>query len=313
MEVYRTLDGKVTKFVHDDGSESAIKYNYTCDTDGGSHGPVLNKYNIFISSDVGCPVGCKFCYLTAKKFEYHKLSGGQILKNIIEAIETQVVYDPTLRYKYLKISWMGMSDPFLDRLKTVAVTNSLIEYVIYNKLCCGIDGIDIATTLPLNNVLSIQLDETLTDLYTSIEDAGATLNPQRNYRNPIRIFYSLHAGTQKVRSSIIPTNLSLNSALFKLGSLPRSSCSLIFHYVILDGINDSDREIENIIMLTNLYDAELRILRYNKCPNSIYNESKRFNEIVDTLKKRVYLFKVQSSIGGEIFAACGQFLLNELI
>ena len=312
MEIYRTNDGKVTKFVHLDGSETAIKNNYTCDTDGGTHGTVLNKYNVFISSDVGCPISCKFCYLTTKKFGHYRLSADEVFTNVIEAIEGQIKYDSSLRDKYLKISWMGMSDPMIEQHKTLEVTDKLIDYVISNNLCCGIDGIDMATTLPFNNFTVNSLNGMLYELYNTIINNYAKLNPERNYRNPIRIFYSLHAGTANSRNEIIPTKLKLHDAINRLGLLNKSSCALVYHYIILDGINDLREDIEGIINIVNSSNAELRILRYNKCPGSIYNESKKFDEIVAEMKKRVYFIKVQASPGSEIFASCGQFLMGTM-
>ena len=49
MEVYRTTDGAVAKYVHNDGSETAIKTTPIVEY-GGVYGKVTNKYNVFIST-----------------------------------------------------------------------------------------------------------------------------------------------------------------------------------------------------------------------------------------------------------------------
>lgn len=61
LEIFRTEDGTVTKFIHSDGSETAIKavpsQSTFIDKETGTVDIRLtdrNKYSIFISSSTGC-------------------------------------------------------------------------------------------------------------------------------------------------------------------------------------------------------------------------------------------------------------------
>ena len=148
MEIYRTKDNTVTKYVHDDGSETAIKTT-SCTDSGTSIGTVDNKYNVFISYSVGCVVGCKFCYLTSKKCPYTNLRARDIYENVKKALDDWITNNPEAKNMYTKISWMGMGDGFFDLRKIYVVTLFLAEYLEENNLSAGIDGVDIATSLPI--------------------------------------------------------------------------------------------------------------------------------------------------------------------
>lgn len=96
--------------------------------------------------------------------------------------------------------------------------------------------------------------------------------------------------------------------------------NVIYHYLFLDGINDSHDEVGDLInfflSVSPDYNVirdskQLRILRYNKCDKSRYTESKSFSQIIERLNIQIpEKLKVQVSPGSEISAACGQFLMR---
>lgn len=313
MEVYRTEDNHVAKYIHDDGSETAIKTTPLV-TFGGTYGKVTNKFNVFISASVGCPIGCKFCYLTTKKCPYHKLSAKEITKNVYQALAAEVTHKPQLKTMYAKLSWMGMGDAILD-MEDVIQTTLAIEAIIRNmNLAKGIDGVDIATTMPIIPKESFDYVKELNTLVSRFD-----LNPRRNYdtndKSPVRLFYSLHSAEEMTRNNLIPVSLPIDKAVTYLGRVRSFGITTILHHMFFDGINDSIEEVGSLIRLLQtdeLKDIELRLLRFNKCEGTSYKESSKFNHLVD----RVYTYhkniKVQSSPGSEVKAACGQFLLSKI-
>lgn len=115
FDVFRTEDGSVSKYIHEDGSETAIKLvkslqnilnpiTNTIETRASER----NKYSIFISSSVGCYMKCKFCHLTLKEAEYIKIDENAVLENLKEAMEDMVIFNPDLKNRYIKLSWMGI-------------------------------------------------------------------------------------------------------------------------------------------------------------------------------------------------------------
>lgn len=306
MECYRTKDGTVAKYIHDDGSETAIKTTPSIKF-GGNYGNVTNKFNVFISYSVGCPVGCKFCYLTVKKCPYYKLSSEQIVANVLKAIRAEILVRPDLQNMYCKLSWMGMGDACFDAKLTFEATCDIINGIFKYKLCKGIDGVDVASTLPrkLKHIGYIN------DLHNLIGQPD--LNPKRKYQSPwecVRFFYSLHSAVNTTRERLIPNSLSLEEAKEIIGEI---KVRLFVHHMLFERINDSTKELEKLISFMQspfISGAELRLLRFNACEGTDFVESKEFNSIVKWLYSNYDNIKVQSSPGSEVKAACGQFLLS---
>lgn len=313
MEVYRTKDGQVSKYVHDDGSETAIKTVSSCanvyDKETGRIVPIekeREKFSVFISSSVGCPIGCKFCYLTVKKFPYQKLGPWQIVKNVRSALISEVEKKPELKNKYIKLSWMGMGDALLlDAADIDKVTIAILDLVLCGPRIGikGLDGVDISTVMPPKaKGWPFHLGVLNGELLNSFQR-----NPHSMDRSPLRLFYSLHS------EKLIPSR-KRNGVWNDFKKLKEFNywynIDIILHHMFLDGVNDKKSDVELIQALlerTGL-EAELRVLRYNECPNSEYRESRNFDELVSYAAEIMPKVKYQVSAGSEIKAACGQFL-----
>jgi adenine C2-methylase RlmN of 23S rRNA A2503 and tRNA A37 len=318
MEVYRTKDGLVSKYVHDDGSETAIKSVSSCgnilNKATGKIEPVevdRNKFSVFISSSVGCNLGCKFCYLTTKKYPYHKLSMAEIFNNVKEALTAEVTEKPQLRKKYMKLSWMGMGDAFLlDPIALREVSNKILIWAVRDKgVAVGVDGIDIATMLPVSipgwpHHLAALNDDCF----------GYRINPHSKDRSNLRIFYSLHKFSD--RKDLMPSS-RYNDVANDLQLLNQFKqwygVDIILHQLFLEGVNDTEHELRQIKSAIDclIPDTELRILRFNECKDSVYKESSRFDALVKMYSDALPKIKYQISAGSEIQAACGMFLMGE--
>ena len=312
MEIFKTLNNKVTKYLHDDGSETAIKHSFDKSTqNGGEFSKITNKFNVFISNSVGCPVKCKFCYLTTKKIPYSYLSEYDIMNNVTEAVSHQVEMFPELKNQYMKVSWMGMGDSGLDFQKTTKTTLSIMNNVLSKGLCKGIDNVDISTTFPLNiDPLTFEKDILPFDLQLS----KIPKNPLRSSEQYIRFFYSLHSSLNETRNKLIPYSKKIEEAVNELNDISYDKVKVIIHHMFLDGINDTTEDINqliNLMTLKKMKNKQLRILRYNKSDEAVYTESSNFDSIVSKLKDTVEDLKVQVSPGEDVKAACGQFLLKK--
>jgi len=314
MEVYRTKDNHVAKYVHDDGSETAIKTTPITEY-GGVYGKVTNKYNIFISTSVGCPVGCKFCYLTTKNCPHHILTEDEIIANVLEAVRTEVKHRPELSNLYAKLSWMGMGDAYFDTQKMYNVSCAISGGLILNGLARGIDGVDVSTTLP--KIPSTESGDGLRSLARYIN--CFTVNPKRSYsvtgpRYPVRLFYSLYGGENGIRNYLIPHTTPAKKASAYLQSLSDVGVTIVVHHMFFEGVNDSLRDVDYVLkFLKSLPNVELRLLRFNKCEGTLFNESSKFDSLVEHMYKYHKNIKIQSSPGSEVQAACGQFLLSKIL
>jgi len=123
MKTYWTKDYSVLKCIHDDGSETAVKYSYG---EGMGEG-ARDKYTVFLSCSVGCQQKCRFCMLTSKGVKYKELYPVTILKNAMDAIECFTSKKSEVREKAIKISWMGMGEPLLpNNISTVKMITPLL-------------------------------------------------------------------------------------------------------------------------------------------------------------------------------------------
>jgi adenine C2-methylase RlmN of 23S rRNA A2503 and tRNA A37 len=329
METFRSDNNTVGKYVHDDFSETAIKNVSSCDT---ILDPVTGKfypnnvdrrkYSIFISSSVGCFMKCKFCYLTIKNSPYKKITKEQLRSNIEEAIIEEIQQNPDNANRYVKVCFMGQGeDHMVDPVRTREYTNELLDYLLVNNLALGLDGVDIATVMSKGTCLDwinefTLLNESLSK-YNMNPNNIKTVNASNAYnmdnqRSRLRLFYSLHSAIQSEREMLIPNAMPLITATQELDKFHnQSGCNIIFHHMFMEGQNDSDRSVDALLeFMSTRKQHELRILRYNSCYYTPFGESKRFDEIVARISKEIPRIKIQISVGTEVAAACGQFIVK---
>jgi len=333
-------DKTVTKIVHDDNSETAIKTVSSCDTCITEDGTFelnetdRNKYSVFISDSVGCYMKCNFCYLTLKDMKYRRVHTPKLHDNFIEAIGKRVFASiggdiPQICDKFMKLCWMGMGDAFINTLRVKESTEFMLDYAITNGLTKGLDGVDLSTVIPnihyiedaLNNLKA--LEEVLQKYPLNphndvlVHRNSEFSNTEMTYpnRSRFRLFYSLHSAIQETRDQLIPNAMPIDMAIRTLIEYSENNkYNVIFHHMFIDGFNDTDKEIAaliNLIERHGLQNYELRILRYNTCEVSTFiHESNQIKDIIKRLIKIHPHVKVQISAGSEVKAACGQFLTN---
>lgn len=332
MERLTTNDGEVSKYIHDDGSETAIKFTKTnlqalnedrtqLDTQSVNR----KKYTVFVSTSKGCFLQCKFCHLTMKECSFQKLSSEEVVSNLKEALQDTIERNPELKDYYIKLSWMGMGDALIESDKVKQVSMEVLDWVFDYGFAKGLDGVDLATVYPKTKNLDWveNFNELNRYLMTLPQNPNNEISDQADkpfsqlerytHRTPFRLFYSIHSALQDNRDKLIPNANPLAKTLPVLVE-NCNEFNLIFHHMFLNGINDSDEELEALIDLVGKYvkDRELRILRYNECSSGFFFfESKRFVDIVKRLTEHTENLKVQISPGSEVKAACGQFIVKD--
>jgi adenine C2-methylase RlmN of 23S rRNA A2503 and tRNA A37 len=329
MEAFRSDNNTVGKYVHDDGSETAIKCVSSCDTildpiTGRFYANNVDrqKYSIFISSSVGCFMKCNFCYLTIKNSPYKKIATDRLRANVKEAILEEIKENSDNANRFVKVNFMGMGEDHMvqpDRTRGLAV--ELLDYLLENNLALGLDGVDVSSVMSRGTCFSwipefTRLNEEL-QRYNVNPNNIKTVNASNAYsmdnqRSRLRLFYSLHSAIQEEREILIPKAMPLASATEELDRFhDQSGCNIIFHHMFMEGQNDSNRSIDALLeFMSTRKQHELRILRYNSCYYTPFGESKRFDEIVARISKEVPRIKIQISVGTEVAAACGQFIVK---
>lgn len=333
MKTFISEDRQVTKYVHQDESETCIKTVPSLDTKPTADGDVelevvdRNKYSVFISPSCGCAFNCAFCYLTIDKVPFKKVRTEALLQNLKDAVNHRVAMEPEIKDRFIKICWMGMGEAIIDMDQVVEVTNEFLDWIKERGYAQGLDGVDISTVLPKikNDDWMEQcqwLSEELDGMYDlnpnnrmadNVEDTMGTFTMYEG-RTVFRLFYSLHSAIQETRDRIIPNAMPIDEALAKLKEVStEGDCPIdvIIHHMFLNGVNDTEEEIDAVVeFMRELPGSELRILRYNKHDDSDIKESEVFKECMCALGGRVPKIKVQVSQGADVKSACGQFIYN---
>jgi adenine C2-methylase RlmN of 23S rRNA A2503 and tRNA A37 len=331
FDVYRTDDGTVSKYIHEDGSETAVKLVKSLQN---ILNPLTNqietrisernKYSLFISSSVGCYMKCKFCHLTLKNAEHIKIEEDQVLANLKEAIEDTMAFNPDMKNRYVKLSWMGMGDAINKPNMVKNVSLKLLDWIFEKGYAKGLDGIDLSTVMPkLKKAPWIPIFHSLEDELQKYPrnpayqmDNVEFSNNEYKKRNIFRLFYSIESAIQDKREYVVPNAMPLVDAMKDLKEYQQDwKYPVILHHLLVDGLNDSQEELDALIeMVSNNFPTnELRILRYNYCAKSDYKESEKFIGQIRQLSQGLNFIKVQISPGTEVSAACGQFIVKDFI
>ena len=266
---------------------------------------------------------CKFCHLTLKNSKHIKIDENMVFENLKEAIIDKAIFNPELKSKYVKLSWMGMGDAINKPDMVYNVTLRILDWIFKNNYAMGLDGVDLSTVMPkLNNNWIKKFHELESKLHEF------TINPAYNmdnieyttgfysHKNIFRLFYSVESAIQYKREVVIPNAMPIIDAIKQLKEYEANGqYTLILHHLLVHDLNDSEEELSQLISLVNenFKDNELRILRYNFCAKSNYKESERFIKQIRELSKCINFIKVQVSPGTEVSAACGQFIVKDFI
>lgn len=310
MKVLHTENREVYKYIHSNGTETAIKLLSNCDR--GVSKQARDKYTVFVSSSYGCQMNCKFCMLHTKGTSYKPVDRVSTVANINEAIQNFTTEVPAAKEKALKLSWMSMGEPLLHREMVGVISQLIISHVLEEGLASSLDTIDIGTSLP--SAISIADIRGLNDYLQRYHLYNKELKRLSSLDRPmVRFFVSLMSAVPETRNFLIPGSRDVIEKLSRLHHF-LDGTGMIVHHLLLEDVNDSEKEIDAVVdlMATRLEDCEFRLLRYNHCNGSPFQESSKFDKIAKRLTRDLKKVKVQASPGSEIMAACGQFLVGEI-
>ncbi|UAJ65886.1 23S rRNA (adenine(2503)-C(2))-methyltransferase RlmN [Candidatus Schneideria nysicola] len=254
--------------------------------------PEIKRSTLCISSQIGCPLQCSFCY-TAQQGLYRNLRLSEIVGQIWQA------------KKFL-----------ISKKKEHLLTN---ENIITNIVFMGMGE----PLLNFNNVLSaisIMLDSFgfgLSKRHITLSTSGIipALNKLSKSSIDIILAISLHAPNNTIRNKIMPINKKYNieellSTLKKYYSQESLSKKkkITIEYLMLDTINDHIEHAHELAQkLKNIY-CKINLIPWNKFPNAPYKSSsnKKIKQFANILKKYGFTTTIRKIRGNDINAACGQ-------
>jgi 23S rRNA (adenine2503-C2)-methyltransferase len=242
--------------------------------------PEGDRDTLCISSQVGCPVDCKFC-LTALMGLERNLTAGEIAGQVLHLARENNLW---AEQKRINIVLMGQGEPLLNLDNVLTAT----------RLFCDPKGMGIA---PRRITLSTA------GILPKIEELGrAAVRP--------RLAISLNASTEEQRRELMPITRKwhLKDLLAACRAYPlRPWERLTFEYVLLRGVNDSDADARRVAGMLGQLRAKVNLIALNPGPGIPYETPapERVAAFQAVVRRVVPCF-IRKPRGRDIFAACGQ-------
>ena len=237
-----------------------------------------DRHTVCLSSQSGCALDCSFCATGQRGFE-RNLSTGEIVDQLI-------FVRGNIDQSVTNVVFMGMGEPFHN----------------YKNV---LNAADIFHSPKGFNLASTRITISTVGLLPQIKQF---ITEKRRYKLAI----SLNAADDRVRNNIMPVNKKWSIAeLIKAGKeySNQKKRQVMFEYVLLKGINDSENDALQLAQLLQGIPCKLNLIPYNET-DGIYQRPDeavitRFSEILHKNRDE-YRVLVRWSKGQDIAAGCGQ-------
>lgn len=237
--------------------------------------------SLCVSTQVGCNMGCAFCESGRKK-KLRNLETHEIVSQIL-----LVEQDLNIRISHVVL--MGIGEPF-DNYTNIM---NFIKIINSNK------GIDIGAR------------------HITVSTCGIVpkIIEFADENTQVNLAISLHAPNDELRSKLMKINKVYNlKQIIKAVKyyINKTNRRVTFEYIMLEGINDSEKEALELSKLLKGLNAYVNLIPYNETSHINFKKTKE-NDIMkfyDILKKNNIGVTVRREFGKEVDAACGQLRSN---
>ena len=247
--------------------------------------PEADRGTLCISSQVGCTLTCTFCHTGTQRL-VRNLTAGEIAAQVLVARDSLGEWPTPKGGRLLtNVVLMGMGEPLynFDHVRDAVAVISDGEGLSLSKR---------RITLSTSGVVP------------EIPRAGAEMG--------VMLAISLHAVRDDVRDTLVPINRKypIAALLDACRAYPGLSNArrITFEYVMLKGVNDSDRDAKELVRLLRGIPAKINLIPFNPWPGTPYECSdwERIEAFADIVNRAGYASPVRTPRGRDILAACGQ-------
>jgi len=231
-----------------------------------------------VSSQVGCPVGCKFCASGLGGLDGN-LSAGKIVQQVWQLAQLPQVG------RISNVVFMGMGEPLSNFPRVVKAAKAMTA-----DWGLGISGRKITiSTVGLPSPMKRLADEDL----------------------PFTLAISLHAPNDEIRKQIIPWAERVTVAeLIDAGRyyFNKTGREVTLEYILLSGVNDQPEHARELAAVSKKLRSNINLIRYNEVAGLPFirpenDDVYRFQKILKDAGRVVH---IRASRGRDIAAACGQ-------
>ncbi len=247
--------------------------------------PTEKRLTACLSSQVGCPMDCKFC-ATGKEGLKRSLKASEILDQIL-FIENE------MNRKVTNIVFMGMGEPLLN------IDDLLLSIKSINK--------DFQISQRKITVSTVAVPRLINKL------SAKSFQILGNCQFTLAI--SLHASNQKIREQIIPSaknykieNIIDDCKQYVIDTGRRIS----FEYLMLSGVNDKLEHANELSHLLKGFQCHVNLIQYNQIDEVEFERAslKNLQLFQSRLSHNGIAVSFRKSRGLDKNAACGQLRQN---
>ena len=283
------------KLISIQGSQSTDTKKYLFETyDGKKIESVIIPENgrrtLCISTQVGCPLDCKFC-ATGLMGYTRNLSTGEIIDQYLMTLKDLSPETIT------NIVYMGMGEPMLNYSATEKSLKILL-HDLGNKI--GRTRITVSTSGIPKKIIELA-------------DSGTK----------VKLALSLHSCFDDIRDKIMPINIkyNLHENIEALKYYARTTkTKIMFEYIMLKGINDRDEDLKELIKFCRKLPSKVNLIPFNSIAHMVNGGFSaeleptplpRIKEFAAGLiEKEIFVIR-RNTQGDDIAAACGQLAIKE--
>lgn len=240
---------------------------------------LLPRDGVCVSTQAGCAVGCVFC-MTGRNGLLRQLGSAEIVAQVALARTRRVVR---------KVAFMGMGEPThnLDNvLEAIELLGTAGAIGHKNLVFSTVGDRRVFERLPLGRVkpaLALSLHSTRASL-------RAKLMPRAPRIDPAEL---VGLGERYARATHYPIQ---------------------YQWTLLEGVNDTDDELDGIVALLAGKYAVMNLIPYNTAVGLEFRRPswERAAAMAHSLHRRGILAKLRHSAGQDVEAGCGQLRAREI-
>ncbi len=243
--------------------------------------PETDRGTLCVSSQVGCALDCAFCATGAQGFN-RNLDAAEIVGQVLfanRALKADYGQRPVTN-----VVMMGMGEPLANYRALVPALELMLDTHAFE----------------------------LSRRRVTVSTSGLVPQMRRLAQDcNVALAVSLHAPNDELRDRLVPINRRhpiaelLDACWDYVGSNARH---VTFEYVMLDAINDSQREARQLARLLRNRPAKVNLIPYNPYPGGRFRRTpaERIQRFQDILHGEGIRTMTRRTRGDDIAAACGQ-------
>ena len=241
--------------------------------------PEGDRATLCVSSQVGCALNCSFCSTAQQGFN-RNLTVAEIIGQV-----WRVTHE--MKQPLSNVVMMGMGEPLANFDAVVTAMNLMQD--------------DLAYMLSRHRVTL-----STSGIVPALEKLKEVTN--------VSLAVSLHAPNNELRDKLVPVNekYPLETLIPACKSYLRGEKrrKVTWEYVMLDGVNDTDKHAKALIRLLEGVPSKINLIPFNPFPGTDYKTSPR--ERIDRFREKLVrsglVVITRKTRGEDIDAACGQLV-----